>query len=164
VYVNGKYVPERQRNVLVRSTAGGRVLSALQLPFFAVLPPSGFGVMTTTGRRTGKTRRKCIRVIRDDNKAYIVSIPGVHAAWLKNARANPDVRLRIRGGNFRGIARELRPAETRQARAAYCETVNPFDYAECTVHRRGLATRSKIKELHRDWFEGGIPMVIELSE
>jgi len=48
--------------------------------------------------------------------------------------------------------------------AAYCETVNPFDYAECAVHRRGRPTRSKIKELHRNWFEGGIPMIIELPE
>ncbi len=164
MYVNGRYVPERRHNVLVRSPAGGRVLSALQLPFFTVLPPSGFGVITTTGRRTGKTRRKCVRVIRDGNKAYIVSIPGIQAAWLKNARAQPHVRLRIRGGRFHGVARELRPAETQHAMAAYCETVNPFDYAECAVHRRGRPTRSKIKELHRNWFEGGIPMIIELPE
>jgi len=128
VYVDGKYVPERQRNVLVRSTAGARVLRALQFPFFAILPPSRFGVMTTTGRRIGKARRKCIRVIRDDNRAFIVSIPGAQAAWVKNIRANPDVWLRIRGARLRGIGRELSgPAERQQAIAAYCETVNPFD-------------------------------------
>lgn len=163
MYVDGKYVPERQRNVLVRSPAGARVLSALQFPFFAVLPPSGFGVIITTGRRTGKARRKCVRVIRNGNKAFIVSIAGADAAWVKNIRANPEVRLRMRGGRFRGVGREVSgPAERQQAMAAYCETVNPFDYGECSMHRRGRPTRSKINELHRNWFEGGLPLVVEL--
>jgi hypothetical protein len=75
------------------------------------------------------------------------------------------VRLRIRGGRFAGIARELsETAETRQAMETYCETVNRFDYAECRLHRKGLPTRSKIKELHRSWFDGGIPLVIELAD
>jgi len=47
---------------------------------------------------------------------------------------------------------------------AYCETVNAADYAECTVHRRGRPRRAKIEELHRAWFEGGIPLVVELME
>lgn len=159
------YVPERQHNPLVRSLAGGRVLSALMLPWFALLPPSGFGVITTRGRKTGKTRRKCIRAIRRGNEAYIVSIPGAYAAWLKNIRANPNVRLRIRGGTFTGIARELREtAEAQAAMDAYCGTVNPADYLECTMHRRGRPTRSKIKELHRNWFHEGIPLVVDLDE
>lgn len=75
------YVPEREHNPFVRSLGGARALSALMLPWFALLPPSGFGVITTGGRRTGKTRRRCIRAIRRGNEAYIVSIPGAHAAW-----------------------------------------------------------------------------------
>jgi deazaflavin-dependent oxidoreductase (nitroreductase family) len=165
MYVNDRYVPERRYNLLVRSLGGARVLSALQLPFFTVRPPSGFGVITTTGRKTGRTRRRCVRGIRRGSKVYLVSIGGSHAAWLKNIRANPSVRLRIRGGTFPGLARELTEAgETQQARAAYCETVNPFDYAESAMHRRGRPTRSKIKELHRAWFDGGIPLVVELAE
>ena len=135
------------------------------LPHFTVLPPIGFGVLTTTGRRTGKTRRKCVRAIRRGNKAYIVSIPGARAAWLKNIRANPDVRLRIRGGTFPGVARELSETpEADEAMAAFCETVNLFDYLECTMHRRGRPTRSKIEELHRTWFTVGVPLVVELEE
>jgi hypothetical protein len=49
---------------LIRSARDGRVLSALMLPFFLARPPSGFGVITTTGRKTGKAQRKCIRVTR----------------------------------------------------------------------------------------------------
>jgi deazaflavin-dependent oxidoreductase (nitroreductase family) len=157
------YVPERKHNPFLNSPTGGRVLSALMLPRFTVLPPSGFGVLTTTGRKTGKTRRKCVRAIRRGNKAYIVSIRPT--AWLKNVRANPIVRLRVRGGRFAGVARELRdPAEAQEAMEAYCETVRPFDYAECIMWRRGRPTRSKIKDLHRSWFNKGIPLVVELQE
>lgn len=159
------YVPERKHNPFVRSPAGGRILSASQLPWFTIRPPFGFGVLTTTGRKTGKTRRKCVRAIRSGDRAYLVSIGGARAAWLKNIRADPNVRLRIRGGTFAGVARELQdPDEIEQAMTAYCETVNRFDYAECRMHRSGRPTRSKIKELHRKWFTNGTPLVIELRK
>ena len=159
------YGSERRRNLLVQSARGGRILSASQLPWFMALPPKGFGVLTTTGRRTGKTRRKCVRAIRRGERAYLVSIGGAGAAWLKNIRANPNVHLRIRGGSFVGVARELRHgAEAQDAMAAYCGTVNPFDYAECMMHRNGRPTRTKIEELHRRWFDSGIPLAVELAE
>jgi deazaflavin-dependent oxidoreductase (nitroreductase family) len=166
---NGMHVLERRGNPFMRSPTGGRVLSALMLPFFMVRPPSGFGVLTTTGRRTGKTRRKCIHVIRRGNRAYIVMIRPVitagASAWVWNIRAEPNVRLRIRGGTFVGVARELAEGpEMRRARKAYCEAVNPFDYVECTFHRGGRPTRSKIKELHHGWFDTGIPLVLELAD
>jgi deazaflavin-dependent oxidoreductase (nitroreductase family) len=153
---------ERQQNPFLRS---GRALSALQLPMFALRPPTGFGVLTTTGRKTGKTRRKCVRVIRSGNKAYLVSIGGASSAWVKNIEANPNVRLRIRGGTFSGVARQPREeVEAQQAMQEYCGTVNPFDYVECANWRKGRPTRSKIKELHRTWFDHGMPLVIELAE
>jgi deazaflavin-dependent oxidoreductase (nitroreductase family) len=163
VYVDGRYFPERARNPLVNSPRGGRVLSAMQLPWFTVLPPSGFGALTTRGRRTGKTRRRCVRAIRSGGKAYLVAIGGRRSGWLKNALANPEVRLRIRGGAFSGVIREPRDeAERAEAEWTYCERVNPADYAECLLHRRGLPSRGKIMALHREWFEGGTPLVFEL--
>ena len=159
---------------LIRSARDGRLLSALMLPFFLVRPPSGFGVITTTGRKTGKARRKCIRVIRRGNKAYIVQLrppelamtrPSAVGAWVWNIRSNPHVTLRIRGGTFAGVARELKePAELAEARDAFCDTVNLFDYGECDIHLRGLPTRSKTKELHRYWFDTGIPLVVDLVD
>lgn len=164
-YVDGKYVAERRGNLLVQTHRGGRILSAFQLPWFTVLPPRGYGVITTTGRRTGRARRRCVRAIRRGNRAYLVSIPGARGRWLNNIRANPEVRLRIRGGTFSGRARELPDAtEKQEARAIFCETVVPFDYLSCGMHRRGRPTRSKIEELTRAWFEGGIPLVIELRD
>ena len=133
------------------------------LPGFTIRPPAGFGVLTTTGRKTGKRRRKCVRAIRRGDRAYIVSIRS--SAWLRNVQANPNVRLRIRGGTFSGIARDLRDAEERQqAMDAYCETLKPFDYAECAMWRSGRPTRTKIRELHRGWFGQGTPLVVDLRE
>ena len=149
---------QRKRNPFLNSATGGRVLSASMLPFFMLMPPAGFGVLTTTGRKTGKTRRKCVRAIRRGDRAYIVSIRP--SAWLRNIQANPEVELRIRGGTFTGHARELDDATERVE--AYCETVNRFDYAECRMWRKGRPTRSKIVELHRSWFDHGYPLVVEL--
>jgi deazaflavin-dependent oxidoreductase (nitroreductase family) len=144
------------------------------LPFFLVRPPSGFGVITTTGRKTGKPRRKCIRAIRKGDKAYVVQLrppalamvrPSAVAAWVWNIRSNPNVTLRIRGGTFAGVARELQePAELADAREAFCEAVNLFDYGECDLHLRGLPTPSKIRELHRYWFDTGIPLAVDLVD
>jgi deazaflavin-dependent oxidoreductase (nitroreductase family) len=167
-----EHAPKHKR--IIRSARGGRILSALMLRFFMVRPPSGFGVITTTGRKTGKTRRKCIRMIRRGNKTYIVQLrppelamtrPSAVAGWVWNIRSNPNVELRIRGGTFAGVARELNePAELAEAREAFSETVTLFDYGECDLHLRGLPTRAKIKELHRYWFDTGIPLIVEIVD
>jgi len=159
---------------LIRSARDGRLVSALTLPFFLLLPSSGYGVLTTTGRKTGKARRKCIRAIRRGDRAYLVQLrppelamerPTAISAWLWNIRTDPNVKLKTRGGTFAGVARELTDAgELAEAREALCETVNLFDYASCRLHLRGLPTRSKIQDLHRYWFDTGIPLVIELGE
>ncbi len=157
---------------LIRSPRDGRVVNALTLLPILLLPPSAYGVITTTGRKTGKARRKCIRVVRRGDQAYLVQLrppelamtrPTTVSGWVWNIRANPNVKLRIRGGTFAGVARELTdPGELAKAREALCETVTPYDYGECILHLRGRPTRSKIQDLHRYWFDTGIPLVIEL--
>lgn len=168
-----RHASKHRRSPFVRSPTGGRVLSALMLPFVTMLPPAGYGVITTTGRKTGKARRKCIRTIRREDRVYIVMLrppaiamarPSAVTAWVWNIRTNPNVRLGIRGGTFQGVARELKgTAELQRAREAFCETVNATDYGECALHLRGLPTRSKIKELHRYWFDTGIPLAVDLA-
>jgi deazaflavin-dependent oxidoreductase (nitroreductase family) len=161
----------RKGNPFLRSATGGRTLSALMLPGFTLHPPRGYGVLTTIGRRTGKTRRRCIHVVRQGDRAYIVMIRPTPAAialpwtaaWMWNIRANPSVRLRLRGGTFAGRARELTDErELQTARAIYCDAVNLFDYVECTFHRGARPTRAKIQALHHSWFDTGIPLVVEL--
>jgi deazaflavin-dependent oxidoreductase (nitroreductase family) len=158
---------------LIRGAKDGRLLSALMLPFFMARPPTGYGVIVTTGRKSAKTRRKCVRVIRRGERAYLVQLrppalartrPSSRAAWVHNIHADPRVRLRIRGGTFAGVARELTdPDELESARAVMCDTVNLFDYGECDLHLRGLPTRAKIEELHEYWFDTGVPLVVELG-
>lgn len=152
---------------------GGKALSALQLPFFLLHSPTGFGVLTTTGRRTGKQRRKCVRVIVDDSVAYLVMLGPVMLAapkdeavshWLRNIRANPIVRLRVSAGTFTGTARELsEPAELAAARRAYTGTVNAFDSWEYRFHTADRPTRDKIQRLHEHWFDTGVPVAIDLT-
>jgi deazaflavin-dependent oxidoreductase (nitroreductase family) len=159
-------------NPFTSSSTGGRILSALMLPGLTLHPPGAFGVLTTTGRNTGKTRRRCVHAVRHGNRAYIVMIRPTlaaraaawTAAWVWNIRANPNVRLRIRGGTFTGRARELTDdEEIRTARAIYCNTVNPSDYFEYAFHRGRRPTRAKIEALHHGWFDTGIPLVVELQ-
>ncbi len=158
---------------VIRSARDGRILSAMMLPFFTVRPPAGYALLTTTGRRTGKRRRKCVRAIRKGDRAYVVMLrppklalqrPTAVAAWVWNIRSDPRVQLRLPGGTFKGIARELQDAdELARAREAVCGTVTWFDYGECDLHVRGLPTRAKIEDLHRYWFDTGIPLVVELG-
>lgn len=150
-------------NPLTTKPNGGRILSALQLPFFMLLPPRGFGILTTTGRKSGKKRRKCVRAIRDGNKVYLVSLRGRYGAWFRNLQAEPRVRLRIRGGTFEGIAREItEPGEYEAGKAVYCGTVNPFDRLEHRAHRRGRPTPERIRDLHTHWFTVCVSVVIDL--
>jgi deazaflavin-dependent oxidoreductase (nitroreductase family) len=159
---------------LLRTGRDGRILSALMFPLLRWEPQAGYGVLTTTGRKTGKPRRTCVRVVRGGDRAYLVALhpphltlanPAAVQAWVHNIRANPNVRLRIRGGTFDGIAREIADEDERElARAALCETVYLGDYGECALHLRGLPSRTKVQELHQYWFQTGIPIVIDLKE
>lgn len=153
-----------RKNPFVRSTKGGRLLSAMMLPLLLASPSRTYGVITTTGRRTGKTRRKCVRVVRRGDHAYLVAIPGERAAWLKNIRATPRVELRLQGGAFRGLARDPRDAAERvRAREIYCETIDPFDHVAGTLHQRGRSSRQKLEALHGKWFDRGVPLVVEIE-
>ena len=167
MYPDGKWeyrAETRRWNPFVRTPQGGRVLSALKLPFFLLRTPHGYGVLVTTGAKTGRARRKCIRAIVDGDRTYLVSIGGGYAAWVKNIRHDPRVRLRLGRKWFDGVAAELSdPAELAAARDMYCRTVVPFDYPTCRVHRRGMPSRDKIVELTTAWLEGGIPVVIRLD-
>jgi hypothetical protein len=79
-------------------------------------------------------------------------------------RADPNVELRMRGGTFGGVTRELTdPAELARAREAWCK-VHLTDYGECSLHLKGLPSRSKIEALHHYFFDTGIPMAVDLVD
>jgi deazaflavin-dependent oxidoreductase (nitroreductase family) len=124
--------------------------------------PTGVAALTTTGRKSGRPRTTFVRAYRDGDRAYLVSITGDRALWLKNIRANPQVTLRFRRQTIRGIARDPRNDAERQAvNEAFCGSTHPFDYAENMFHRKGLPTRTKIVELHAAWLQGGLPVIVD---
>lgn len=158
------YLQGHRRNPLTTTFGGSRVLNAFQVPWFLLFPPRGFGVLTTTGRVTGKRRRKCVRAIRDGDRYFLVSLTGSRAAWFRNLTADPRVRLRAAGGTVDGIARQITdPAELETGRRVYAETVNRFDRLEYRMHRTGPPTEAGIRELHATWYAHGTPVAIDVA-
>ncbi len=163
--------PKHRR--LITSRRHGQILSALMLPDYQLGTPPGHAVLTTTGRKTGKARRKVIRGIRQDDRVYIVQLrlpapaidtPLMVAAWVLNLRANPHVQLKLGRRTYAAVVREIdAPAELAQAREIFCEPVHLVDYGECMLHLKGMPSRRKIRDLHRYWFDTGVPLVAELQ-
>lgn len=141
-----------------------RPLRAIHRLWFAVWMPTNVAALTTTGRKSGKPRTTFVRAYRDADKAYLVSITGEHALWLKNIHANPHVTLRFRRDTLTGIARDPHDDAERQAvYDAFCGSPQPFDYGENLLHRKGLPTSVKITELHAAWLEGGTAVIVDAS-
>jgi deazaflavin-dependent oxidoreductase (nitroreductase family) len=130
-YRDGLYKMERlARAGAVTSIRDKRIvtrpLRAIHRLWFAVWMPTGVGALTTRERKSGKPRTTFVRAYRDGDKAYLVSITGEHALWLKNIRANPQVRLRFRRDTSTGIARDPQnDAERRAVHDAFCASPHP---------------------------------------
>ena len=87
---------------LPRSYKWLRRLNRIVVPLyrFRLLPFFGIGwiilLLTTTGRRTGKTRHIPVEFHRIDNVIYISAARGEKTDWVRNIRANPEeVRVQI---------------------------------------------------------------------
>ncbi|WP_237737168.1 nitroreductase/quinone reductase family protein [Rhodococcus sp. 21391] len=164
--------PKHRR--LLQSASGGPHPQRNHAPGLRYLHTPWARVLTTTGRKTGQQRRNYVRAIRRHDKVYVVMLrppalaierPLAVSSWVWNMRGNPNIRLRLRRRTCAGVAREISdPTELQQAPEAICETVHLIDYGECRLHLRGRPSRTKIKDLHRYWFDTGIPLVIELAE
>jgi deazaflavin-dependent oxidoreductase (nitroreductase family) len=142
------------------------MLSASQLPVFLLRPPRGYGVLTTTGRKSGKVRRRCVRVVREADQAFIVAINDGREikGWMANALANEEVGLRLTEGSFRGPARLVQePDEVTRAKRAYAVRVFPFDYLAFVNHCKGLPTEGAIRNLLVDWFQEGKVLAVGLG-
>jgi deazaflavin-dependent oxidoreductase (nitroreductase family) len=163
--------PKHRR--LITSPRHGRILSGLMLLDYQFGTPSGHGVLTTTGRKTGKARRKVIRAIRQNDRVYVVQLrlpkpaietPLMVTAWVLNIRANPHVRLKLGRRTYAAAMREIdAPAELARAREIFCEPVHLVDYGESMLHLKGMPSPRKIRDLHRYWFDTGVPLVAELQ-
>jgi len=72
-----------------------------------------WALLETTGRKTGKPRRNPVGNGLDGDTFWIVSEHGHNAAYVRNIKANPNVRLRV-GGRWRnGVAHVLEDDDAR---------------------------------------------------
>lgn len=62
------------------------------------LPIPGDALLETTGRRTGQLRRTPVCDGLDGDLFWLVSQRGRDADWVRNLEANPQVRVKVRGG------------------------------------------------------------------
>jgi deazaflavin-dependent oxidoreductase (nitroreductase family) len=80
------------------ATAGKRLFSSF-VGVLARLGVGNFALLTTTGRRSGRSRTVTIAPISEGGIDYLVS-PYGESAWVRNLRADPEAKLRpevIRG-------------------------------------------------------------------
>jgi deazaflavin-dependent oxidoreductase (nitroreductase family) len=84
-----------------------------------------WSLLETTGRKTGAPRRNPVGNGLDDDTFWIVAEHGHEAAYVKNIKANPKVRLRV-GGRWRdGMAHVMEDDDPR----ARQRTLRPFNAA-----------------------------------
>jgi hypothetical protein len=103
------------------------------------------------------------RAVRDGSTIYLVAIGGQHAGWLRNLGANPQLELRIRGGTFSGIARELEHDESDRARKLYSSYTGLLEYVESLAHMPGRPRRERLAKMHQHWFDTGAPIAVDLA-
>ena len=133
--------------------------------FFRLLPvPRGFALLSVTGRRSGKRRRRPIRAIRDGTTIYVVAILGERSDWLRNLRANPRAQARL-AARTRGVTmREITDSsEHEKAQRLYVETVIPYDYFDVPLVDWTWPSAFRIRRSHQEWLERGTLVALELE-
>jgi deazaflavin-dependent oxidoreductase (nitroreductase family) len=126
--------------------------------------PIGLGVLTTTGRKSGKQRHRAIRAMRSGDRVYVVAMFGERCDWVHNIRAHPDVRIKLGNRTYEATARELTDSDERQRAAdAYLQHAGWFDHADYANLNWSLPTKEKVARSHAEWFERGTPVVLALN-
>lgn len=79
----------------------------------------GYGVIETTGRRSGRPRRTVVGVHEDDDALWVVAEHGHDADYVRNLRVHPRVRLCLRGRWRAGVARVVEDDDPAQRLEAF---------------------------------------------
>lgn len=91
-----------------------RVVNPITRPLAGLAP--WWVLVETTGRRTGRTRRTPLAAgPRDTTQMLVVAVHGMASAWVLNAAADPNVRLRHKG-HWRTAEAEVLPWDAAVAR------------------------------------------------
>ena len=126
--------------------------------------PRGLGVLTTTGRKSGKARHRALRVVGDGDRMYAVAMLGPRCDWVRNIRANPAVRLKLGGRTYDGTASVLSdPADVARASETYLTSAGWFDYADYANLMWSIPTRAKVRRSHEQLLAEGIPVAIDIT-
>jgi deazaflavin-dependent oxidoreductase (nitroreductase family) len=80
--------------------------------------------ITTTGAKTGRSRRIEIWAWPDGDRLYLTGTPGPRD-WYANLRANPEFTLHLKRGIQADIPAKARPVEGREERRAILERLRP---------------------------------------
>jgi deazaflavin-dependent oxidoreductase (nitroreductase family) len=133
--------------------------------FWRIMPtPTGLGVLTTTGRRTGKQRQRAIRAVRVDDHVYAAAMLGRRCDWVYNIRAHPEVSIKLGGRTYNATARELVDQQERQqAEHLYVPNAGWFDYFDYANLMWSFPTREKLLRAHEQWLASGIPVVFDIQ-
>ncbi len=78
-------------------------------------------ILSTTGRKSGKTRHTPVEYFYDQGQFYIISGFDKKPDWYKNIQADPHVTLQTRAGTLHAIARAPQTDEEWQGVAAYLQ-------------------------------------------
>jgi deazaflavin-dependent oxidoreductase (nitroreductase family) len=85
----------------------------MPMTHLGTLAREDFCYLTTTGRVTGRPHEIEIwfSLVPETQTLYMLSGGRDRSDWVKNLRRNPEVTVRIAGGQFSGLARRARDAE-----------------------------------------------------
>src|SRR6476659_8357632 len=82
-------------------------------------------LLETTGRKSGAARRTPLGGSKIGNEFWFVSEFGEKSQYVKNIKANPNVRVRLRGRWYKGVA-HLLPDDDADARLRELPQFNSF--------------------------------------
>jgi deazaflavin-dependent oxidoreductase (nitroreductase family) len=141
----------------------GNITSPAMLRLLPV--PRGFALLRLVGRKSGKPRPRPIRAIRDGDTLFGVAIGGEYSDWLKNARANPEIGVKVGRRTRRAVVREVTDAdEAERATALYVDTVVAYDYQDYPMVHWDWPSRRKIIDAHRRWIVNGVLVAIDVRD
>jgi deazaflavin-dependent oxidoreductase (nitroreductase family) len=90
----------------------------IKVALAAGLPLSGYALLETKGRKTGKPRRTPVGDGRIGNQFWLVAEHGMKAGYVRNIERDPHVRLKLRDGLrtrwYTGIAHLLEDDDPRE--------------------------------------------------
>jgi deazaflavin-dependent oxidoreductase (nitroreductase family) len=152
-------------NPFAKSKTFHKVGNMLLTGQWRLLPtPKGLGLLTATGRTSGKRRQRAMRIVRDGDRAYAVALLGAKADWLKNVRRAPAVRVKLGGTTYDATAREVvAPDERQRFQEVYRPVAGWYDYFDYLTYVWGIPTRGKLLRVHDKWLAEGTPVVFELQ-